>query len=431
MSKKTNVLFIITDQQYAGAMSCAGNPDLETPAMDGLAERGVRFEKAYCTQPLCAPCRASFITGLMPHQTGVVANRDHLAPELVDQAMGNLLRSAGYDCAYAGKWHIPGATQEALGFTMLGDDKNDAQVPHQCLEFLKRERENPFLLVASFYNPHDICQWARSQPLPQGPVSGAPVEECPGLPANFAVPPFAPDMLSFVQQASKRVYPTGDFTDEDWRHYRHAYYRMVEKVDAEIGVLLDGLRAQGLEDDTLVIFTSDHGDGHGAHRWNQKTALYEECVRIPFIISSKDSARVGAVDEDHLVSMGLDLIPTMCDYAGIEPPAHLPGQSLRPLLEGQPSSWRDQLTIETNVDIGSGPGGQLVARAIRTDRYKYSVYPMGRYREQLVDLEADPGEMVNLAVSARSRDILDDHRQRLLEWCTETDDPFLSACAGE
>ena len=169
-------------------------------------------------------------------------------------------------------------------------------------------------------------------------------------------------------------------------------------------------------------------DGHGAHRWNQKTALYEECVRIPFIISSKDSARVGAVDGDYLVSMGLDLIPTMCDYAGIEPPAHLSGQSLRPLLEGRPSSCRDQLTIETNVDIGSGPGGQLVARAMRTERYKYSVYPMGWYREQLVDLEADPGEMVNLAVSARSRDILDDHRQRLRKWCEETDDPFLQSC---
>ena len=106
MSKKPNVLFIITDQQYAGAMSCAGNPDLETPAMDGLNERGVRFEKAYCTQPLCAPCRASFITGLMPHQTGVVGNKDPLAPELKDQAMGHLLRAAGYDCGYAGKWHI-------------------------------------------------------------------------------------------------------------------------------------------------------------------------------------------------------------------------------------------------------------------------------------------------------------------------------------
>ena len=89
---------------------------------------------------------------------------------------------------------------------------------------------------------------------------------------------------------------------------------------------------------------------------------------------------------------------------------------------------RCKLEIETNVDIASGPGDQLVARAIRTDRYKYSVYPMGRYREQLVDLEADPGEMVNLAVSARSRDILDDHRQRLRKWCEETDDPFLPSC---
>ncbi len=429
MSDRPNILFICTDQQFAGAMSCVGNGDLNTPGMDSLAEQGVRFEKAYCTQPLCCPSRASFMTGLMPHQVGVISNGHDLSPKARDRAMGNLLRAGGYRCAYAGKWHIPGATPEELGFTELCG-RGDGEVPRGCIEFLNQDHEAPFLLVASFINPHDICQWARSQPLPQGPVSDAPTEKCPNLPVNFAVPPFDAEMLRFEQASNPRIYPVLGYSDEHWRHYRQAYYRLVEKVDAEIGVLLDGLRVSGLEEETVIVFTSDHGDGHGAHRWNQKTALYEECVRIPFIISFKGVTRAGATDETHLISMGLDLIPTLCDYAGIEAPAGLPGRSVRPLAEGaQPPDWRDELVIETCLDLGSGPhGAQSMGRALRTERYKYSVYAMGRHREQLVDLEADPGEMVNLAVDAGHREVLNDHRRRLLAWCGETGDAFASLC---
>jgi len=429
MSDRPNILFIITDQQYAGAMRCAGNPDLHTPAMDSLAEQGIRFEKAYCTQPLCCPVRSSFMTGLMPHQTGVIGNSEPLLPDLVGRSLADLFRAGGYDCAYAGKWHVPGVTPEDLGFDVLCGN-GDAEVPRRCIDFLKQDRDNPFLMVASFINPHDICPWARNQPLPQGPIADAPTEACPNLPANFAVAPFAPDALEFVRSAHRGIYPAATYSDDDWRHLRHGYFRLVEKVDAEIGALLDGLRAQGLEEDTLIVFTSDHGDGHGAHHWNQKTALYEECVRVPFIVTQKGVTQAGAVDDSHLVSSGLDLLPTLCDCAGIDTPDGLPGQSVRPLAEGrQPSVWRDQVAIETRLDYAGMPGtAQSMARAVRTDRYKYSVYPIGRYREQLIDLQEDPGEMVNLAVQANCRDILNDHRKRLLDWCRETDDPFVSLC---
>ena len=430
MSDRPNLLFIVTDQQFAGAMSCAGNGDLKTPAMDSLAETGVRFERGYCSQPLCAPQRASFMTGLMPHQTGVISNGTPIRPELKTRGMGNLLRAGGYECAYAGKWHVPGVTMEEFGYTVLLEGNDDAGVPLKCLEFLKQRPEQPFFLVASFINPHDICQVARSQPLPQGPVADAPTEECPNLPQNFAVPPFAPDVLNFVRRSSHRVYPTTEYNDADWRHYRQLYYRLCEKVDAEIGVLLGGLRELGLEGDTAVIFTSDHGDGHGAHHWNQKTALWEECIRIPFIVSQKGQTQAGGVDGAHLVSLGLDLVPTLCDYAGVDLPEDLPGLSVRGLAEGgAPSDWREELVVETLLGLGAGPGGDMIARSLLTDRYKYSVYPIGRYREQLVDLETDSGEMVNLAVDARHRDVLNDHRKRLRAWCEETEDPFVRFCA--
>ena len=427
MSRKPNILFIITDQQYAGAMSCAGHADVHTPAMDSLAASGVRFERAYCPQPLCAPCRASFMTGMMPHLTGSTDNRVPIQASFKGRGMANVLREAGYDCALAGKWHVAGATPEEMGFEVLCGTR-DALIPEKSEAFLKRDRSGPFFLMASFTNPHDICQVARNQPLPQGPIpEPASLADCPNLPANYAIAPYAPDMLQMLRQASRSIYPTIEFADDDWRRLRYAYYRLVEKVDAEIGALLAGLRSAGLAEDTLIIFTSDHGDGHGAHHWNQKTALYEESIRSPFIVS-QTGATVSAVDQTHLVSLGLDVFPTLCDYAGLSAPDGLEGLSLRPLIEGRAANWRDHLVVETVVDIGGGPGGPGAARAVLTDRYKYSAYPMGRYREQLVDLQADPGEMINLAVEARYKSALDDHRKRLRAWCERTDDVFLKFC---
>jgi arylsulfatase A-like enzyme len=281
----------------------------------------------------------------------------------------------------------------------------------------------PVFLFASFVNPHDICQVARHQSLPQGPIeppaSGA---ECPNLPYNFAEPAFGPEILHFVRLHSPRIYPTVDFTDDDWRRLRWGYYRLIEKVDGEIERLLEALRASGREEDTLVLFTSDHGDGHGAHRWNQKTALWEEEIRVPLIASGKGVA-VGGRTEARLVSNGLDLLPTVCDYARVEVPDGLPGHSLRPLLEDREvETWRQDLVVETQTSMGEGPGGPALGRAVVGERYKYSVYAMGRWREQLVDLQTDPGEMVNLAVERRWESVLQACRKRLRNWCEETGD---------
>ena len=427
--RRPNILFIITDQQYAGAMSCAGNPDVYTPNMDSLAATGVRFTRAYCTHPLCGPQRASFMTGLFPHQNGATSNNTPINSKYKGRTLGNLLADAGYDCALAGKWHVPGTTPEESGLEVICGSRDD-EVPLRAIEFMQRDRDNPFFLFASFINPHDICQVARNQPLPQGPVpEPATVAECPNLPANFAIPPYSPDILQMLRQANRRVYPTIEYTEDDWRRLRFYYYRLCEKVDAEIGVLLNGLRDLGREEETYIIFTSDHGDGHGAHNWNQKTSLYEEVINIPFIISHKGATRAGSVDNTHLVSLGLDLLPTLCDVGGARVPEGLEGLSLRPLAEGNaPDEWRRELVVETIMDIAPGPGGSGASRVVLTDRYKYSAYPLGRYREQLVDLQTDPGEMVNLAVNARFEDELDDHRRRLRAWCKKTEDEFLKFC---
>jgi arylsulfatase A-like enzyme len=424
MREQPNILFICTDQQFAGAMSCAGNDDLSTPGMDRIAEAGTRFERAYCTYPLCCPARGSFVSGLMPHQSGVVANKAQIDATLLPRTIGNVLREAGYDAALAGKWHVPGCKPEDCGLDELCPT-DDARVPKVAAEYFNTEREKPFFLFASFINPHDICQVARNQDLPQGPVSRVTLEDCPGLPENFAIPPFAPEALQYLRRNTPRIYPTTEWTDDEWRHFRHAYFRLVEKVDAEVVRVLDALEASGKADNTVVIFTSDHGDGHGAHHWNQKTALWEEEIRIPLLIS-QPGGEGNRVENDRLVSNGLDLVPTVCDYAGADSPEGLAGLSLRPLVSSEGvADWREELVVETRINFGDGPGGESHARALVTDQYKYSVYLMGRNREQLVDIRKDPGEMVNLAVESRHRASLQECRDRLRAWCERTEDPAI------
>ena len=201
-------------------------------------------------------------------------------------------------------------------------------------------------------------------------------------------------------------------------------------MDAEIERLLEALRDSGQEENTVVIFTSDHGDGHGAHRWNQKTILYEEEVRVPLIVNWPGSTRAGHADSTHLVSTGLDLIPTMCDYAGIEPPAELRGRSIRPLAEGVvPDSWRSSLAVETALLFGSGDAA-IPGRMLRSPRFKYVAYAEGKLREQLFDLENDPGEMQNLAVESGWEDTRQEHRSLLADWCRENHDPALELFLG-
>jgi arylsulfatase A-like enzyme len=149
-----------------------------------------------------------------------------------------------------------------------------------------------------------------------------------------------------------------------------------------------------------------------AHKMEHKSVLYEEAVRIPFIMSHKGRIPAGVIDDTHLVSNGLDLLPTLCDYAGIKTPAGLPGKSLRPLAQGEdPQRWRDSIVVESQN-----------GRMVRTDRFKYCIYDSGKHREQLIDLKNDPGEMKNLAEIKDFNDVLDTHRQLLRRWIERTGD---------
>jgi arylsulfatase A-like enzyme len=430
---RPNILFVLTDQQSVHAMSCAGNPHLDTPHMDALAASGTRFESAYCAAPVCGPSRGSLMTGRLPHETGVLVNG--MTPDPSIPTLGELFSRTGYRTGWSGRWHLPG-NKDIHGFETLHDPhvrlglglEGDSRVTDAAVDFLRQKHQRPFCLGVSLCNPHDICHWIMDQSTPADrkirfPFASAPdAADLPPLPPNFAVDPQEPEFISTCRQ---RTYygQEGTFTQEWderlWRTYLNAYYRLTETADVQVGRLLDTLRQQGLEQDTLVLFTSDHGEGMAAHHWVVKLMLYEESLRVPFIMRWPGEIPAGAVDRHHLVS-GLDVLPTLCDWGGVDF-RPVTGDSLRPLIENPGQKGRPFLVSELYPDTQDL---SMQGRMLRGRRFKYVAFSCGQRPEMLFDLQTDPGEIRNLALEASWDDELRKHRALLRQWCTDKDDPF-------
>ncbi len=424
--RRPNILLIVTDQQSAFMLGCAGNRHVRTPAMDRIAARGVRFARTWCSNPMCLPSRFSLVTGRLGSDFGIRHNNDGQRadiPAAVRQsAAGWLLRRAGYETVWGGKVHLPaGWTPEALGFETITRDERDG-LAAVCADFVGRKRERPFFLMASFINPHDICFMAirdyaeeerRRQleqrnadelreldaalQLPPGVGRDAFFAwHCPPLPDNYGIQEGEPEAIRRMQARSPFKRMAREQNDEErWRMHRWAYARLTERVDGQVGRILDALEASGAADNTLVLFTSDHGDMDASHRMEHKSAFYEEATRVPLLIAGAGVERRGAVDSCP-VSNGLDLLPTLCDFAGAEAAPGLPGSSLRPLLAGQDAvAWRDLLPVESEL-----------GRMVTGGRYKYMQYDEGAQGEQLIDLLADPGEMRNAVADPQNREVL-------------------------
>lgn len=420
---RPNIVVLLADQHAAHMLSCAGTTHVQTPALDALAANGVRFTRAYTTFPLCVPARASMMTGRHPHELGVTGNATGAAePARGEDSLAHLLRGAGYDTAYAGKWHArqPSASPED-GFEVVAPfgDRGLAAAAAGWLRS-RRDQQRPFALVVSFDDPHTICEYARNQPMPYGDAGPASAtRDLPALPPNHGPAAYEPEALDHEQRRAAASYGTAGYGPDDWRRYREAYARLVERVDGYIGEVLEALDEAGLAQDTVVVYTSDHGDGDASHAWNQKTALFEETCKVPLIV--RDPRRPdGGRTSSALVSVGLDLLPTIASLAGAgRSSADAPvGRDLLGVLDG--GDGHGEVFVQTCFErpLGSGTTG----RALVTDRYKYVVYGWGAHREQLFDLMVDPGEQRNLAAESAFDDVRDDLRSRLLQWCLSTDD---------
>lgn len=423
-----NVLLVMTDQHSAHMLGCAGATHVRTPHLDALVAQGTRFGRAYVTFPLCVPSRTSMMTGSYPHELDVHTNAPATEPAAVRglDSLAACLGRADYRCSYAGKWHaVAPSADPGTGFEVIKDFGDDGLV--EAVEKYLRttaDDERPFFLVASFDDPHTICEVARGQSSYYGALTPVALEHTPNLPSNFGQQPFEPEALRHEQSVAPYGYGTGSYTPEDWRHYRQAYADLVHRADANVGRLLGVLDDLDLADDTVVVFTSDHGDGDAAHGWNQKSALFEEIVRVPLIVRWPGRVRAAGFDTS-LVSVGLDLLPTLCDVAGVQPPGGSRGRSLLPVLAEHGAPPRvpegpEQVVVETG--FGAGPRPRTSGRAVIEQRWKYVVYSWGQHREQLFDLDADPGEMVNLAVESAYGGVLQRFRRSLLDWCLETED---------
>lgn len=427
-SGKPNVVIVMVDQQFADAMSCVmGEKYIHTPNMDKLAEKGMRFTRAYSPNPLCQPMRTSMMTGSYTHQTGVLTNGPKKIEAEKHNFLGKIFKNAGYETGYFGKWHVAFdiAEEEIHGFdTCFPESDIDAE---PAVKFIKQKHEKPFLAVASFLSPHEICQWSRKQELRTGSIGVMPpLEELPPLKINFAIPKNETDIMAFMRKSyqAHHLFPVGDNTDAEWRRLRWGYYRLIERADSLVGQVFNAVRESGQEENTLIVFLSDHGDCAGSHHWNQKTVFYDESVRVPLIMKWDGKTKVGT--SNVLVNTGLDMIPTLCDFAGIEIPKSLQGESLLVPAIGDTTNWKREFVVSENHMVQcepvDGKSYEPFGKMVRSNRYKYCLYSEGENRESLVDMQSDPKEMVNQAGNPSYIKVLKQHRSYLQQEATRSKD---------
>lgn len=285
-NQKPNFLFIFTDQQTIKAMSAYGNPYLNTPYMDALARYGTRFTKSYCSAPASSPARSSMLTGKMPHQTGVNYNDQAIDSSI--ENMGQFLSKYGYTCMWAGKWHLPesyphNSSLAVPGFKLIPfteidqiserGDFTDEPMADAVVKYLKGRKKVPFMLAVSFQNPHDIRYFPATMDIFRAPVN---INAAPPLPNNFYISDDEPEFIRDSRLRSSyenEITYTANFSESDWKNYLYQYYRMVEKVDRLIGKVIVTLEKEGLDENTIIIFTSDHGDGAASHKWASDLSL--------------------------------------------------------------------------------------------------------------------------------------------------------------
>ncbi|MHC4424803.1 MAG: sulfatase family protein [Planctomycetota bacterium] len=416
--KPKNILLIYTDQQHIDTIAAGGCPHVRTPALDRIKGSGVSFTQSYSANPVCSPARSAVLTGRTSSETSVHTNGRPIRSDIPNLGQW-FSEHTDYETFYAGKWHLPKTyTSDIPGFKVINTGIGgfgylcDTAMSRACEGFLRnRSKSKPFLLVASFMQPHDICEWLRLNMNNPGSLRYPELAgELPELPGNFEFDDKEPESTRKRRLGNEPF--KGNWSKEHWRYYRWSYYRHIEHLDAEIGRILSALEDRGQINDTLILLTSDHGEGMGHHQMVRKSSFYDEAARVPLLFSWPGHIVQNKTDTVHLAS-GLDVMPTLCDYAGIESPANMRGVSLRTILDGGAGLRRECIVSEGNTNTG---------RMLRTQQWKYIKYKDDSV-EQLFDMKADPGETRNLAASSRHTSTLAEHRRLLGDWETQLDVP--------
>lgn len=476
MNTQPNILLILTDQHRLSAVGCCGDTPCQTPNLDRLAAEGTRFETAYTSCPVCSPARASIMTGRYPHQHGICSNVHNLGccvHELPDSPtlLSRRLLQAGYACGYTGKWHLGADRDRAYGAPVspslprhvgfdgqnfpghggggfnypeykayLNDNgytheitqaagvsyrpicngvkygiltgPEESTVPHfltsHTIDLIDKYRnsDNPFFIWHNFWGPHgpyyipqEYFEIYRNIEIPQWPNFHWEEAE-----AN------APRQVKLHPRRDRLAW-------KDWADAIRHYYAFATMIDHQIGRLIHHLRTTGLLENTLIIFTADHGETLGSHGGltDKGWQHFEEIQRIPFIVRPPDSwntARPGTVRSEW--ASLLDVYPSILDAAGAEGSSGNPGQSLLPLLRDEPVAWRDSVVVEFN-GVNNLATSMLT---LRKDHLKYGWNCSSR--DELYDLQKDPWETHNVISDPAYTEDRCRMRVLLRDWMKET-----------
>jgi len=431
-ARQPNFVILMTDDQRWDAMSCAGNTILQTPNMDRLAKEGIRFRNMFVTNSLCAPSRATLLTGMYSHSHGVIDNKGRKISRN-QLLLPDLLRDAGYEVAFCGKSHVSGALRDRkwdyyFGFKgqgnylepviaegVDGEDRRyegymDDVVTSKAVEFINRPHDRPYCLFLWFKAPHR--SWLRARrhhdlfkdvAIPKPATYDDDLRGFPGKPRAFV-------------EATNKV---GNFNDvRSLDGFVKDYYSTLVAVDENLGHVLGALDEQKVLDDTAVIYTSDNGFFHGEWRAFDKRLMHEPSIRVPLLVRYPRLVQAGR-EADPMV-LNIDIAPTVLDLAGVAIPDWMHGRSMVPLLKGETTDWRKDWLYE----YFEFPGAHSVRknRGVRTERYKLIHYYEEPEEFELYDLEQDPGETKNLYGEAAHAELVARLKQRIVELRRETGD---------
>lgn len=423
---RPNVLVFYTDQQRWDSVGAYGSPMDLTPNLDRMAGSAVRFGRAFTSQPVCAPARSTIQTGKYPTTTGVFRNGLVLKDD--EQTLAHHFKRAGYRTGYIGKWHLGGsrekpvplerrggyddywAAADTLEFTSGAFEGRVFDAANRAIEFqkyrvdfltdlavdfIRRRERDPFYLFLSYLEPHHQNDANRFI---------APEGYADRYRNSFHIPP---DLAPFPG---------------DWKSQLPDYYGIIARIDECFGRVLKELADRKLDDNTIVVFTTDHGCHFRTRNSEYKRSCHDASIRIPMVIRGPGFDANRVVPE--LVSIA-DLPPTLLDAAGIGVPSAMQGHSALGLASGHNSGWPNEVFVQMREES--------LQRAIRTERWKYSIFDPGSPREAststeyteryLYDLYSDPHELVNLIGRGSHRKIADELQARLIERMAAVGEP--------
>ncbi len=436
-----NVLFIMSDQHNVRAMECSGNSEVKTPVLDRLAQDGVRFSNAFCQTGQCCPSRYTIWTGRYAHSHGCRWN--NVIEPLKEVTVGEVFKQAGYATATIGKHHMMHSPKKH-GFDLVVDQpeyraflEKEGQPPMlrsvdkmeqpstaytgisrapnkyhpsgfwaaQTIEFLKANRDKPFCAWLSFYGPHT-------------PI--IPSERWAAMydPEEITLPENNPCRLTsyprMMDQAQKQFQAV---TADQHREILARYYGFVSQIDYNIGLVLAELERLGLAENTIVVYTADHGEMAAEQgTWTKFTLNYDGTVHIPMMIRMPGVLPKGVV-VDELVGL-VDLLPTLCEVTGQPVPKKVQGTSLLSLAQGKPVEWRDVIFSEI------GYPGRAAGRCVLARTHSHALIQhenFGQPYVELFDLTKDPWQTKNVAGEEGSAATLGSLKQAIVEWEESTD----------